>query len=65
ADLETEPSGQTPVSDITTGSVPAYQAYQEGLVAMRSHRWETAQDQFDRALAHDPGFALAHFYRSR
>ncbi|UCG76288.1 MAG: hypothetical protein JSV95_03015 [Gemmatimonadota bacterium] len=49
-----------PVSQITTGDIEAYRAYQEGLQAERRFRRQEARAHYERAIQLDPGFALAH-----
>jgi tetratricopeptide (TPR) repeat protein len=49
---------------LTTASDRAAAFYRDGVDRMLS-AWHGAEDAFDRAIAEDPGFALAHIARAR
>jgi tetratricopeptide (TPR) repeat protein len=49
---------------LTTASDRAAAHYRDGVDCMLS-AWHGAEDAFDRAIAEDPGFALAHIARAR
>jgi tetratricopeptide (TPR) repeat protein len=49
---------------LTTASSRAAAHYRDGVECMLS-AWHGADDAFDRAIADDPGFALAHIGRAR
>jgi len=49
---------------LSTGSAEAAEAYREGVDLMLS-AWPGAAEAFDRAIAADPDFALAHVARAR
>ena len=49
----------------TTSSVQALKAYLEGQAAYRSQDWSAAYEAFERAVAEDPDFALAHYRLSQ
>ena len=49
---------------LSTASDAAAQAYRDGIDLMLS-AWPDADDAFDRAIAADPAFALAHAARAR
>ena len=49
---------------LTTGSDRAAAFYRDGVDCMLS-AWNGADDAFDRAIAEDPDFALAHVARAR
>ena len=49
---------------LTTASERAAALYRDGVDCMLS-AWYGAEDAFDRAIAEDPGFALAHIARAR
>ncbi len=51
-------------SPLTTGSDEAATAYRDGMDLLLSS-WPGAAGAFDRAIAADPGFALAHVARAR
>src|SRR5215212_224760 len=49
---------------LTTASDRAAAHYRDGVDCMLS-AWHGAEDAFDKAIAEDPGFALAHIGRAR
>ena len=49
---------------LTTGSDRAAAHYRDGVDCMLS-AWHGAEDAFDKAIAEDPTFALAHIGRAR
>ena len=49
---------------LTTASDRAAAYYRDGVDCMLS-AWHGAEDAFDKAIAEDPGFALAHIGRAR
>jgi serine/threonine protein kinase/Tfp pilus assembly protein PilF len=49
-----------PLSEVSTSSVDAYRAYQEGLEELESGANQAAIPFFERATELDPGFAMAH-----
>ena len=49
---------------LTTSSDRAAAQYRDGMDCMLS-AWHGAAEAFDRAIAHDPGFALAYIGRAR
>ena len=49
---------------LTTASDKAARHYRDGVDCMLS-AWRGAEDAFDKAIAEDPGFALAHIGRAR
>jgi len=49
---------------LTTASERAAAHYRDGVDCMLS-AWHGAEDAFDKAIAEDPGFALAHIGRAR
>ena len=49
---------------LTTSSDRAAAHYRDGVDCMLS-AWHGAEEAFDKAIAHDPGFALAHIGRAR
>lgn len=49
---------------LSTNSAEAAQAYRDGIDLMLS-AWPGAAEAFDRAIAADPDFALAHIARAR
>lgn len=49
------------VAEVTSPDLAAYEAYDEGLRALTLYRLPAAREAFDRALAIDPGFAMAHY----
>ncbi|HSG82307.1 MAG TPA: hypothetical protein VLC48_08660 [Gemmatimonadota bacterium] len=53
------------VSAITTGDPEAVRAYLEGAKYYRASRWEAALQAFQRAVAADSTFALAHYMQVR
>jgi serine/threonine protein kinase/tetratricopeptide (TPR) repeat protein len=46
---------------LSTGSLPALRAYLQGERHLRSGQYDTAVDAFERAVAEDPEFVLAHY----
>jgi tetratricopeptide (TPR) repeat protein len=49
------------VADLTTGSLDAYQEYFRGEQLKEAIRYDAALAAYRRAIAIDPGFALAHY----
>src|ERR1700745_1389767 len=49
---------------LSTSSTDAASAYREGVDLMFS-AWTGAAEAFERAIAHDPDFAMAHICRAR
>ena len=58
---EQEPTRTTRIAAITTNSVPALKAYLEGEDAFRGGRYRAAAEAYERAIAQDSQFALAHY----
>jgi tetratricopeptide (TPR) repeat protein len=56
-----EPIPDLRVSAITTSSLDAIRAYLEGEAHFRRSEWNAAAEAFERAVAEDSAFALAHF----
>lgn len=52
------------IRSITTPSLEAYRAYNEGLRLFKERRFEDSNLALARAVAMDPGFALAYFQAS-
>jgi serine/threonine protein kinase/tetratricopeptide (TPR) repeat protein len=48
------------LKDVTTSSVEAYRAYADGIELHQRARYAAALPHFERAIAIDPGFALAY-----
>jgi tetratricopeptide (TPR) repeat protein len=53
------PTELTPVTQLATGDLEAYRAYQEGLLAERRFLFEQAEGSYRRAVELDPEFAIA------
>jgi len=53
-------SSHVSVSELTSSSPEAYRLYHEGMEKFELELYEEAIDKFNRALAIDPGFALAY-----
>lgn len=53
------PTELTPVTQLATGNIEAYRAYQEGLLAERRFLLEQAEGKYRRAVELDPEFAIA------
>jgi len=49
------------VADLTTGNLEAYQHYFRGEQLKEAIQYEPAVDAYRKAIAIDPGFALAHY----
>jgi tetratricopeptide (TPR) repeat protein len=49
------------VADLTTGNLEAYQHYFRGDQLKEAIRYDAAIDEYRKAIAIDPGFALAHY----
>jgi tetratricopeptide (TPR) repeat protein len=65
-DLElpsTRPEGVTdlPVAELLSAAPGAYRALIDGQTAAMASDWAAAQAALERAVAHDPTFALAHY----
>jgi len=58
-------AGGRPITEVTTGSLEAFEAYSEGLAARRHVRYADALRHLERAVALDPSFALAWFELSK
>ncbi len=58
---EQQPTRTTRIAAVTTNSVPALKAYLEGENAFRGGRYRAAADAYQRAIAQDSQFALAHY----
>jgi eukaryotic-like serine/threonine-protein kinase len=58
--LATVEKHSTPLEEATTPSLEALEAYSAGWKAMMSGGWARAHPLFQRAVAIDPGFAMAH-----
>jgi tetratricopeptide (TPR) repeat protein len=54
-------SAQVKVAEATTGSFEAYQHYFRGDQLKEAIRYEQAVEAYRKAIAIDPGFALAHY----
>jgi len=59
--LNVAPPAGTSLGTIGTASVEAYQAYIAGVGALNRWMLDSAHAQFDRAIALDSSFALAHY----
>jgi eukaryotic-like serine/threonine-protein kinase len=49
------------VADLTTGNLEAYQHYFRGEQLKEAIRYDAAMEEYRRAIAIDPAFALAHY----
>jgi eukaryotic-like serine/threonine-protein kinase len=49
-----------PFVDVATKSLDAYQSYQSGLTDLQQGRNQSAIASFEKAVSHDPTFAMAH-----
>ena len=49
------------VADLTTGNLEAYQHYFRGEQLKEAVRYDAAIEEYRKAIAIDPGFALAHY----
>jgi len=54
-------ASSTPVADLTTASLEAYQHYFQGERLKEAIRYDAAIEAYRKAIAIDPGFALAHY----
>ena len=59
--LDVAPPAGVDIAGIGTTRVGAYQQYLEGITALKRFDLAAARPRFDRALAIDPNFALAHY----
>ena len=59
--LEVSVSADRGIADMRTDNLEAYRFYNEGLEARRNLRRGDAKVAFTKAIAVDPGFAMAHF----
>jgi tetratricopeptide (TPR) repeat protein len=53
-------AGQTPIADVTTSSMEAYQLYLKGLEEEDKFLHDSARRYLEKAVAIDPNFAMAH-----
>ena len=60
--LATIEKHSTPLEEATTPSLEALKAYSTALKLIMSSGWARAQPLFERAIAIDPDFAIAHAY---
>lgn len=57
------PAREALAAALANGASEPLVRYQLGLVALAEQRWQEAVDAFTAALAKDPGFAYAYYYR--
>jgi tetratricopeptide (TPR) repeat protein/tRNA A-37 threonylcarbamoyl transferase component Bud32 len=55
-------SGSQPIAEVTTASLDAYNAFLRGRDEFEKYYYADAQKSLERAVALDPGFAMAHSY---
>lgn len=61
-ELKLETSGETnlPINEVTTKSLDAFRAYQQGLAELQRGANQSAVPLFQEAIRDDPGFAMAN-----